>query len=102
MLNRCLKCFSYQGEEVVLPPQRKSMFRLELPAVETQHENIQSLVDKHFRVRDQDSKEMVPCRNENCSSQIAKFTKIELLDPKDAIVLHINRRQENPFWSDPR
>ena len=99
--NRCLKCFEFPGDTPPpLPPQRNSMFRLELPLEPREGENLQSLINEHFRVKDEQRKQMVQCPHEGCTSRVARFSVSELLDPKAAIVFFVNRQQNNPVWAE--
>ena len=77
------------------------MFRLELPLEPREGENLQSLINEHFRVKDEQRKQMVQCPHEGCTSRVARFSVSELLDPKAAIVFFVNRQQNNPVWAQP-
>ena len=44
---------------------------------------------------------MIECRNMNCNMQVVKRNSLELVDPKNVIVIRLLRERDNPAWHEP-
>ena len=64
-----------------------------MPEHPTPNENLQILIDAYFR-----QESLRPCTQTACNGQNPVTTTVDLIDPKKAIVLSINRQQDNPMW----
>ena len=76
--------------------EKTDMLRVKLPDTPTQGENLQTLLDAHCSWT-----EMMACRNINCNMQVVKRNSLELVDPKNAIVIYLGRERDNPAWREP-
>ena len=64
--------------------------RIEMPDEVGQHTNLQTAVDKHL-----EQKETVACPN--CQKRLTKTSTKKVVDPKPALVVFLNRIQDNPM-----
>ena len=84
------------GDDQTAAPIKNGIFRVIMPDVPSAGENLQTLLNAHFR-----STEMIQCRNIMCDMRVTKSTTLELVDPKSAIVIRLLRERDDPQWTQP-
>ena len=67
------------------------MLDMYLPVEFDQHENVQSLINKHLN-----TVEYVNCDNKVCKAQVQVKTKKEILHSQEAVIIHIDRFLPTP------
>ena len=92
--NHCRQCNEAPGYLRPGDVVENVVFDMYLPAEYDQHESIQGLINTHFNANA--NFVYVDCENQQCNSPVHVKTTIKILEPKDAVVIHIDRFLPTP------